>query len=69
MPIRVGICDDQAEDIRTLAEALYAYDPAFQIITYSSGAALLMDCSDDQACSTGVAPRCGIKTAPDPAVG
>jgi len=47
MPIKIGICDDQAEDMRELAAALLAYEPSFRIATYTSGESLLMDCCDD----------------------
>jgi len=45
MPIEIGICDDSAEDIRILSEALYAYDHSFQISAYADGESLLKDCS------------------------
>lgn len=41
MPLQIGICDDRAEDIRTLSEALYAYDNSFHILYYSDGESLL----------------------------
>lgn len=44
MPIQIGICDDRAEDIRRLSEALYAYDDSFQISHYQDGESLLEDC-------------------------
>ena len=43
MPVQIGICDDSSEDIRILSEALYAYEPSFQIFTYSNGESLLED--------------------------
>lgn len=45
MPITIAICDDTAEDIALLTEALYAYDPSFNIISYSDGQALIDDFS------------------------
>ena len=44
MPIQIGICDDRAEDIRTLSEALYTYDDTFKIFDYRDGESLLQDC-------------------------
>ena len=44
--IRIGICDDNPEDIRALSKALYAYEPSFQITTYPDGKSLLEDCED-----------------------
>ena len=44
MPIQIGICDDRAEDIRTLSEALYTYDDFFEILDYKDGESLLEDC-------------------------
>lgn len=44
MPVQIGICDDRAEDIKILSEALYTYDDSFQITDYSDGEFLLEDC-------------------------
>lgn len=44
MPIQIGICDDRAEDIRALSEALYTYDDTFKILDYRDGESLLKDC-------------------------
>lgn len=33
MPIRIGICDDTADDIELLRETLYAYDRTFEIVS------------------------------------
>jgi len=44
MPVQIGICDDRAEDIRIISEALYAYDDSFQISEYQDGESLLEDC-------------------------
>lgn len=49
LPIRIGICDDRAEDARALSDALYAYDPSFQISIYADGQSLLEDCYDPKA--------------------
>lgn len=43
MTIRIAICDDKAEDIKLLTSVLTAYDPSFEIITYTGGDALLAD--------------------------
>ncbi len=43
MPIRIAICDDTAEDIIRLSDALRAYDPTFEIVTYTSGNEFLDD--------------------------
>ena len=48
MPVQIGICDDRTEDIRTLSEALYAYDESFQISEYKDGESLLDDCLDQK---------------------
>lgn len=41
MPIKIAICDDEPEDIKLLSDALTAYDPSFDIITYSNGQTLI----------------------------
>lgn len=41
MPIRIGICDDTADDIELLREALYAYDRTFEIVSYTDGKTLI----------------------------
>ena len=46
MQVQIVICDDQAEDIRRLSEALYAYNPYFQILSYTDGKSMLEDCCD-----------------------
>jgi len=43
MPVQIGICDDSAEDIKKLSEALYAYDDTLQISDYEDGESLLED--------------------------
>jgi len=48
MPITIAICDDTAEDIALLTEALYAYDPSFSIISFTDGQALIDDLSAHQ---------------------
>ena len=46
MPVQIGICDDSREDVIALKEALYAYDPSFNILTYADGEDLLEDCTN-----------------------
>lgn len=42
MPVKIAICDDTPENILHLSDALLAYDPLFDIITFSNGK-MLMD--------------------------
>ena len=42
MPVKIAICDDAAEDIAQLSAALSAYDPLFEITSFTSGK-MLMD--------------------------
>lgn len=46
LSIRIAICDDAAEDVAQLRNALEAYDPLFQILSFSSGKALIDEFSD-----------------------
>lgn len=46
MSIKIAICDDTAEDIERLSNALYAYDHSFEIITYTNGETLIDDFLD-----------------------
>lgn len=48
MPIQIAICDDNLEDIRSLANALYAYDDSFQIFSYTDGESLTEDCLENE---------------------
>ena len=48
MSVKIGICDDSAEDLKILSEALYAYDAAFQVFTYTNGESLLEDQSEQK---------------------
>jgi Response regulator of the LytR/AlgR family len=41
MPVKIAICDDTAEDMKMLSAVLSAYDPSFEIITYSDGQTLI----------------------------
>lgn len=47
MPVRITICDDSTEEIALLSRTLYAYDPFFEITTFSSGKALLDELMED----------------------
>ena len=49
MPIKIAICDDTAEDIKLLSDALYTYDHSFEIITYSSGEMLIDEFMDSNS--------------------
>ncbi|MEA4934313.1 MAG: LytTR family DNA-binding domain-containing protein [Lawsonibacter sp.] len=40
MPVKIMICDDRAEDIARLSAALYAYDPSFEITSFTDGTSL-----------------------------
>jgi DNA-binding LytR/AlgR family response regulator len=46
MSVNIAICDDNLEDMKTLLEALYAYDSSFQISIYSDGQQFLEDWSE-----------------------
>lgn len=46
MPIQIAVCDDSAEDTKLLSDALLAYDSSFEIVTYSSGQALIDEFRD-----------------------
>jgi len=46
MSVKIGICDDCAEDIRLLSDALHAYDASFKITTYTDGESLLEDAAE-----------------------
>lgn len=48
MPVQIGICDDCADDIGRLSEALYQYDDSFQVSRYTDGKYLLEDCSQHE---------------------
>lgn len=46
MPVRIIICDDAAEDITLLSDALYTYDPSFEFAAFTSGEAMLSEMTD-----------------------
>lgn len=46
MPIHIVICDDTPEDIGRLSAALRAYDPAFEIASFTDGRVLLDELED-----------------------
>jgi DNA-binding LytR/AlgR family response regulator len=48
MSIKIGICDDKANDIKMLSEALYEYDHSFKITTYMNAESLLEDLYDSK---------------------
>jgi Response regulator of the LytR/AlgR family len=48
MPIKIAICDDTAEDIKLLSNALYTYDHSFEIITFTNGEALVDEFLDSK---------------------
>jgi DNA-binding LytR/AlgR family response regulator len=48
MPIKIGICDDSAEDIRLLAAELIEYDPSVEITSYTNGQFLVDDLVESQ---------------------
>lgn len=46
MSTKIAICDDSAEDIAQLANALSAYDPLFEVISFNSGKTLMDELVD-----------------------
>lgn len=42
MPVKIAICDDTAEDTAQLSNALFSYDPLFEITSFTNGK-MLMD--------------------------
>jgi len=47
MPVKIAICDDSAEDIALLSDALYQYDPLLKITSYTNGKILLDELLDN----------------------
>ncbi len=47
MPVKITICDDTAEDIALLSSALSAYDPSFEITSFTSGKTLVDELMED----------------------
>ncbi|TCL54983.1 LytTR family two component transcriptional regulator [Kineothrix alysoides] len=47
MAVQIAICDDRAEDIVRLSRALYAYDPLFEITSFTSGKTLVDELKED----------------------
>jgi len=43
MSVCIAICDDTADDVKLLSEALYAYDSSFDIICFNDGQSLIDD--------------------------
>lgn len=50
MPIQIAVCDDEQKDIELLSAALLAYDPSFEIVSYSTGETLVDDLQDCGPC-------------------
>lgn len=48
MPVLIGICDDNADDINILSEDLYEYDRSLQILKYRDGLSLIEDCLESK---------------------
>jgi len=46
MPVKIAICDDSPEDIFQLSDALLAFDPLFEIVTFSNGQMLIDEILD-----------------------
>jgi DNA-binding LytR/AlgR family response regulator len=46
VPVKIIVCDDAAEDITLLADALNTYDPTFQITAFTSGETMLSEITD-----------------------
>lgn len=51
MRLNIALCDDRAEDIALLSDALLAYDPSFEITVYTSGKALTDDFPHREPCA------------------
>ncbi len=47
MSVKIAICDDTAEDIAQLVNALSAYDPLFEITSFTSGKTLVDEFMDE----------------------
>lgn len=48
MSVRIIICDDQPQELKQLSDALYQYDPAFQIREYQQGNTLISDLEEQE---------------------
>lgn len=46
MSVRIAICDDEKKEIELLSAALLAYDPSFEIVSYTRGETLVDDFQD-----------------------
>lgn len=46
MPVKIIICDDAAEEIALLSDALYTYDSSFEITFFTSGETMLSEIAD-----------------------
>lgn len=49
MPVKITICDDTQDNIASLSAALSAYDPSFEITSFTDGKALVDDMLDSCA--------------------
>ena len=47
MLVKITICDDVTEEIGGLTKVLLAYNPLFEIISFSSGKTLMDELKDD----------------------
>lgn len=69
MPVHIGICDDNINDINTLSEALYEYDKSLLISKYMDGLSLVEDCLESKRLfdilflDIYMPGSCGIETA------
>lgn len=48
MSIKIGICDDSMKDAKILTDAVYKYNPTFQIFNYTNGESLLDDLKEQK---------------------
>jgi DNA-binding LytR/AlgR family response regulator len=51
MPVKIAICDDSEEDIAQLTGALFAYDPLFEITSFTNGKALVDELLENSICA------------------
>lgn len=43
MPVKIIVCDDAADDITLLSDALYTYDPSFEITAFTSAETMISE--------------------------
>jgi DNA-binding LytR/AlgR family response regulator len=46
VPVRIIICDDDADDIALLSDTLYTYDPSFEITAFTRGETMLSEITE-----------------------